>query len=190
MAEPAYKPQASPLRMTFAEAAELDPEAYPGELVEGEWVPVTRSTYRHGEIATNVAFVLKLYAKEHPEWMVSSNDPGTKLKRRPDSLRGPDVAVVRRDRAPQGRGEKGWLEGAPELAVEILGDSQSMTQLLRKGLEYLRAGSEMVLLLDPGAEQVVVARPPDHFRVLGAGETLAGEEVLPGFSCAVEELFE
>lgn len=186
MAEPIPRPT----RMTFADAAQLDPDEHPGELVEGEWIPVTRSTYRHAELLVNVAAVLKGYVRRHPEWAAVGGDPGTKVKLEPATLRGPDLAVLRRDRMPSGRGEQGWLEGAPEVVVEILGDAQSMSRMLRKTREYLQAGARLVLLLDPDSEELVAARPPDHFVVLGRDEVLDAGDVLPGFTCPVAGLFE
>ena len=177
-------------RMTFAEAAALDPDRHAGELDEGRWVPMTRNTWRHAEVVANVVVVLKAYAREHAGWRVAAGDPGAKLRREPDVLRGPDVAIVRAERRPTGRGEAGWLEGAPEVAVEIAGDSQPTAKLLKKAMEYLEAGSKMVWVVEPEGETVVVLTPPDHLRVLGAGEALDGGEALPGFRCEVRELFE
>ena len=170
--------------MTLEEAARLDPDRQPGELVDGEWIPVTRNTWRHGEIAGNAYALLRSYARSRKGWRVAVGDPGTKLKREPATLRGPDVAMVRENRKPTGRGVEGWLEGAPDVVVEVAGE------LMRKALEYIEAGSQLVWLLDPEAERVIVVTPPDHYRVLTADETLDGGDVLPGFSCAVRELFE
>lgn len=176
--------------MTFADAAELDPDAGGGEIDAGRWVPVTRNTWLHGRVTGNVYFKLRLYANANPGWSVAVGDPGTKLQRRPDVLRGPDVGVVRRDREPAGRGEKGWLEGAPDLAVEVVGDAQTYSDLTKKALEYLGAGAKLVWIVDPERERVVVHSSASDIAVLGADEELDGGEALPGFRCRVAELFE
>src|SRR5688500_16314633 len=115
MAEPALQAR----RLTFEDAALLDPDTQAGELVDGEWVPVSRGTWRHGEIMLNVGLLLRAYSRSSPGWSVAVGDPGARLKRDPDRLRGPDVAIIRADRRPTGRGAEGWLDGAPEVAVEI-----------------------------------------------------------------------
>lgn len=176
--------------MTFEAAARLDPDEAPGELDAGRWVPVTRSTWRHGEIAGNVYALLRVYARMHPGWSVSVGDPGTKLAHDPDVLRGPDVGIVQAERRPKGRGAAGWLEGAPDVAVEIVGDSQSASELAAKALEFLDAGAKMVWVLDPEPERVMVYTPPNQIRVLRRDEVLDGGDVLPGFSCRVAEMFE
>ena len=137
MAEPAVRPT----RMTFDRAAELDPDSQPGELLDGEWIPVTRNTWRHGEVLINVGSLLKVFTRTHPEWRVAGGDPGAKLSGNPDTLRGPDVAVMRRDRKPTGRGSGRWLDGAPDLAIEVVGENQSYSDLSRKAPEYLAAGA-------------------------------------------------
>lgn len=176
--------------MSFEEAAALDPEEHGGELEAGRWVPVRRNTWSHGEIVLSVGAILRSFARAKGGWSVSVGDPGTKLEREPDTLRGPDVAVIRVDRRPTGRGAGGWLEGAPDLAVEIMGDTQNVSELTAKALEYLGGGARAVWVIDPEPRRVMVFTPPDHVRVLGADETLAGGEALPGFECRVAELFE
>ncbi len=181
--------RARDLPLTFEEAARLDPDTEAGELDGGTWVPVTRSTWLHGKVAANITVLLGLYVREHPELSLSTGDPGTRLSRAPDVLRGPDIGVARVEREPTGEGSEGWLDGAPDLAVEVIGDSQSPSELARKALEYLGAGAQMVWVVDPGPRRVIVYTPPNAVAVLGAEDLLDGGPVLPGFSCRVGELF-
>lgn len=182
----AHRTQAS----TFEEVARLDPDSQPGELDAGEWVPVTKNTWRHAQIAANVCAVLRDYARRNAGWSVAVGDPGTKLGRSPDILRGPDVAIVRRERVPMGKGADGWLEGAPDVAVEIVGDAQSVSDLAKKALEYLRAGAKAVWVLDPEPQRVLVFTQQNQIRVVERDATLGGEDALPGFTCTVSEFFE
>jgi Uma2 family endonuclease len=176
--------------MTFEEAAAVDADEYPGEVDHGKWVPVTRGTWRHGTVVVNIAVLLKQYAKANGGWSVSAADPGTKLSHAPDLLRGPDVAIVRAERVPFGKGADGWLEGAPDIAVEVIGDAQSHSDLARKALEYLAAGAKMVWVVDAEKERLVLYTPPDHVRVLSREDRVDGADVLPGFSCQVGDFFD
>ncbi len=176
--------------LTLEDAAAIDPDEYPGDVVDGVWVPVTKNTWRHGEVMVTVGALLKAYAKAHPGWAVAAGDPGAKLRETPALLRGPDVAILRAERAPRGRGVHGWIDGAPDVAVEIMGDDSTVAELARKALEYLAAGAKQVWVLDCDAESVLVYTPPDHVKVLGRDERLEGGEALPGFGCVVAELFE
>jgi Uma2 family endonuclease len=174
--------------MTFEEAAKLDPDEHPGDIVNGAWIPVTKSTWRHGVIVINIGFLLRLYARTHPEFSVAGADPGVKLSRDPDVLRGPDVAVVRTERVPTGRGVGGWLDGAPDLAVEVVGDGQTVTGMLKKAAQYLAAGAKAVWVVDPEPRQVAVITA-QGVSVLEADDTIDGGDAVPGFSCKVGEFF-
>jgi Uma2 family endonuclease len=185
MAEPAVRP--APL--TFADVERLDPDLQPGDLVEGVWVPVSKNTWRHGEIVFRISMLLGAWAERSPGWSISVGDPGTKLRRDPDGLRGPDIGIVREERRPTGTGQAGWLEGAPDLAVEVVGDNQSASELMEKALEYLRAGGKTVWVVDPAGQRVILVTPPNQFSILGPGDRLEGAEALPGFACTVKELF-
>lgn len=179
--------------VTFEQAAQLDPDICPGEIDEGRWIPMSKNTWRHAEIAGNVFELLKRYCRSHKEWSAAVGDPGTKLQRSPDTLRGPDVAVARRERVPKGSGADGWLEGAPELAVEVTGDSQSPGELALKATEYLQAGAHQVWVVDEKARLVIVYSQPNQIRIVGAEndeEILDGGDLLPGFSCRIADLFE
>ena len=175
---------------TFEEVAELDADSQPGELDAGRWVPVTKNTFRHGQILLTVSAILRDFIRANPDWRASAGDPGAKLAHAPDVLRGPDIAILRKDRVPTGKGVEGWIEGAPEVAIEIVGDSQSVAELIRKSLEYLRAGARAVWILDPGPRSVIVITAAREPRVIGPEDTLEGDEALPGFACRVADFFE
>ncbi|HEX6766104.1 MAG TPA: Uma2 family endonuclease [Polyangiaceae bacterium] len=178
------------VRLTLEEAARLDPDEFAGELEGGVFVPMTKGTWRHGVITGNVYAALRAYARKNSDFSVSVGDPGTKLSRDPDTLRGPDVAIVRTERVPRGRGASGWLEGAPDVAVEVVGDAQSVSELTKKALEYLAAGAKAVWVIDPEPRHVVIFAPNEQVRVVGPGDVVDAPEALPGFACSVDELFE
>lgn len=175
--------------MTFENAALLDPDTMPGEIADAEWVPLATSTWRHGEVTSAINFLLRLYARENPGWSVSVADPSVKLARNPDRLRGPDVAIVRAERVPTGKGVDGWLDGAPDIAVEVVGDRQTISEMTKKALEYLAAGAKMVWSVDAEPQRIVLFTPPNQVKILGADDILDGGDVLPGFQCKVSEMF-
>ena len=63
-------------RITFDEAAQLDADVYPGEIVDGRWQPVSGSTLRHGAVVLEVGTVLKAWARGGSEWFVAVGDVG------------------------------------------------------------------------------------------------------------------
>lgn len=174
--------------LTIEDLRQLSEDEHPGELVKGEWVEVSRPTWKHGELMAHIAALLWLYLRENPIGRVVCGDPGTILERRPDTLRGPDIAFLRKERIPPEGIPDDWWEGAPDFAIEIVSRSQSAHDLARKALEYLRAGTSLVWVVDPQTRTVAVYTPPDHIRILSEDETLDASDVLPGFQCKVKEL--
>jgi Uma2 family endonuclease len=65
-----------------------------------------------------------------------------------------------------------------------------VNEVLGKVSDYLAAGSSLVWVVDPVREEIQVFRSPFTPRVLAADDSLDGEDVLPGFSVRVSELFE
>ena len=62
--------------------------------------------------------------------------------------------------------------------------------MARKVAEYFGAGAAQVLAPVPDTKQVTVDYFPFDIVTLGPEETLNAGDLLPGFSCRVEELFD
>jgi Uma2 family endonuclease len=109
---------------------------------------------------------------------------------RASSSRGPDVAFVTTRRADEQCQNVRAFEGAPDLAVEILSPSDAPAEVRIKVAEYLAAGTRLVWVVDPESKTVTVYSSLFAPRVVGEGDLLDGEDVVPGFSVLVREIFE
>jgi Uma2 family endonuclease len=54
--------------------------------------------------------------------------------------------------------------------------------------EYLEAGVRLVWVIDPQKRRAVEYRSPTEAREIGSSGTLDGQDVLPGFSCVLEDI--
>ena len=149
-----------------------------------------RNAWARGRLTINIGSLLKLYAKEHAGWSVASGTPGVKLEHEQDILDGPDIGLVRSERAPSGKGSDRWLDGAPDLVVEIVGDAKPASVLVRKASQYFKNGAQLVWVVEPEAKSVIVLTPPDHVGVVSSGEAIDGAKLLPGFRAMVADFFE
>jgi Uma2 family endonuclease len=70
------------------------------------------------------------------------------------NIRSPDVAFTLKERLPDGKPSKGFEEGAPDLAVEIVSPNEDAADLLRKVGEYFASGAQQVWLLFPETRTV------------------------------------
>jgi Uma2 family endonuclease len=105
-------------------------------------------------------------------------------------VRLPDVAYVSWDRLPNRRvPDEPVPNVVPDLAVEVLGENNTLGEMARKRDEYFRAGVRLVWEIDPRARTVRVYTAPNQVQDLTANDTLAGGAVLPGFSLPLAQLF-
>lgn len=108
----------------------------------------------------------------------------------PGLIRIPDLAYASWDRIP---GRKVPVEPIPELipelAVEVLSESNTKKEMERKRKEYLESGVRLIWLVDPKRRVVAVIKADGSKTMLDATKTLDGGDVLPGFTLDLRELF-
>lgn len=85
---------------------------------------------------------------------------------------------------------KGAAPYMPELAVEIQSPDDSQSKMERKKDAYLVRGTKIVWLIYPTARRVDVFKPGEEKRELREGDTLTGDDLLPGLAINVSDLFE
>ena len=77
---------------------------------------------------------------------------------------------------------------APDLAVEVLSPDDRPRDVLDKVGEYLEAGVPLVWVIDPRKSKAIAYRSLTDVREVALDGMLDGEEVLPGFRCALREI--
>jgi Uma2 family endonuclease len=159
------------------------------ELVRGELVPVTPAGREHGVLSAYLALELTLFVRAHQLGRIYTDGVGYTLFRNPDTVRGPDVSFVSRDREATLKSVRGFIPGAPDLAVEVRSPDNTLAELSVKANEYLEAGARMVWIVDPPTRTVQVMRPGRPAVTLSLDDVLDGGDVLPGFSLPVSRLF-
>jgi Uma2 family endonuclease len=82
-----------------------------------------------------------------------------------------------------------FLYRAPDLAIEILSPDQHRAHFLDKVQFYLLNGVRLVWVIDPATRSIAVLAPGQEGLTLTSGATLDGDDVLPGFSVTVDEIF-
>lgn len=157
------------------------------ELDEGELITMPPAGSEHGDSETDIIVILGSYVRKHGLGRLYPGDTGFRLN--PDTVRVPDVAFVRKDRLPLVR-SKGFINGAPDLAIEIFSPSDSVRQLMRKVKQYFAAGCHMVWIVYPEAKEVQILDASGADRLLTGNDMLEAPDLLPGFSVRVSEFFE
>lgn len=159
------------------------------ELVRGQIVEMNLPRPKHGKICQNIAARMFLHADEHHLGHVVSNDAAIITSRDPDTMRGADVAFYSFRRVPAGPMPDGYLDVVPEVAIEVRSPDDRWPALLAKVAEYLNAGVEVVVVLDPDSRTARTYRPNGDIEMLGDKQTLRLPEFSPLFTVAVAVLF-
>jgi Uma2 family endonuclease len=159
------------------------------ELVAGELRVMSPAGWRHGGVAANIALLLGMHIRQRNLGRGFGAETGFLLKRKPDTVRAPDFAFIATEHLPAQAPSDAFWPGAPDLAVEVLSPDDSPKEVAKKVDGWLDSGCASVWVVDPESQTVAIHHSGKGVRVLAAGETLSGDPVLPGFSCAVEELF-
>ncbi|MFQ3678950.1 MAG: Uma2 family endonuclease [Pseudanabaenaceae cyanobacterium] len=166
------------------------PDGHRYEIVNGELIDMGSSGALHG----NVAIVLSaaLYGIVKANKLGALFDSSTAFKMKNGNRRSPDISFLAKERL-QGMAQLpvGFLEGAPDLCVEILSPGNTVEEIEGKIAEYFENGARLVWILNPVQHFVLVYRcatEPD--RLLKSVDSLDGEEVIPGFVLPLAELFQ
>lgn len=164
-------------------------DGYRYELIEGEIKKMAPAGFEHGALAAEFAAELRNFVRADKLGRVTAAETGFKLTTNPDTVRAPDAAFVSRKRLDEVGPVQGYWPGAPDLAAEVVSPNDLYTEVSEKVAEWLRAGSKMVVVINPRTRQVLVHAPDADVKVLGMDDVLEGGEVVPGWQLPIKELF-
>ena len=172
---------------TWQEALEL-PNGERYEVINGELrerIMSLRSSSIAGRI---VQLLLNWSDAGHPGTVGGSDGGYTIFDWMPGDVRMPDASFISESRLPEVPA-RGWGGVAPEFAAEVVSPTDSVQDAEDKAADYIRAGVDLVWVVVPSTRSVHVWRKDETRSVLRDGETLTGEDVLPGFEVELTKLF-
>lgn len=175
--------------VTLAEYRRMESDV-PTELVRGEVIEVPPPVDRHGIYCANIVGLLWEWSPRQSKGVTFSNDTGLVVARNPDTLRGPDVMFLAKERLPAGGFTGDWVQVPPDLVVEIRSPSERWADVIDKVGQYLRSGVREVWVVNPPNKTLHVYRPePDAEPTVLEQAAELTTDVLPGFRCTVGDVF-
>ena len=159
------------------------------ELIRGELRQMTPSGPVHGRVTVRLTWRLARHVEENGLGEVFAAETGFLLSTDPDTVRAPDIAFVRRERVAEMGDVEGYWPAAPDLVVEVISPGDAYTAVEEKALEWLAAGTRMVVAVDPRTRTATVYRSRTDIAILAADDVLDGSDVVPGWSVPVGDLF-
>lgn len=176
----AYIPLMAPATMTAEDLLRLNIQDKRSELVRGQLVVREPAGFAHGVVAARIGRRLSEFVDSRSLGLVFAAETGFTLARNPDTVRAPDAGFVRRERVPDPL-PRGYAPMAPDLVVEVLSPDDRPGEVLAKVSDWLRAGTALVWVVDPIRRSARVYRADGTESYVSEHESLAGEDLLPGF---------
>lgn len=159
------------------------------ELVRGEIIVMAPASFEHGNIAGNILALLHNHVRKHKLGKVFAAETGFILTHDPDTVRAPDVAFVSQARLDSHGRRRGFFDGAPDVAVEVASPSESSEDIQDKVIDYLEAGTKLILYIYPRTQTVTVYRSLDDIHVLTVDDTFDAGETLANLRFPIAEIF-
>jgi len=160
------------------------------ELVKGALVAITPAGREHGVLTMRMGWRLAQHVEANDLGEVMAAETEFELaSAHPYTFRAPAAAFVRRRRVAEAGEAGGFWLGAPDLAVEMVSPGDTYTEVEDKVLDWLDAGTLMVVVVNPRQPTVTIYRSRADIIILTQNDTLDGKNVVPGWSLPIQELF-
>jgi Uma2 family endonuclease len=161
------------------------------ELVDGQLVEKQMSTWA-SYVTGKLQRLLGNFSEANQSgWVLSEGEGYQCFANDPNRVRRPDVSFIRRGRLSLEQAlTEGYNSVVPDLIVEVLSPNDLIYKVHKKVQQWLQAGVRLAWVVNPETRTVEVHRLQGAGTILREEGFLEGEDVLPGFRCAVRELFE
>jgi Uma2 family endonuclease len=169
--------------MTVGDLERLPDDGMRYELTEGKLITMPPPKPRHVIVSHNLYDSLSAATRERGLGRVFVEMPYL-LSRDQHTLRVPDVSFLRSERARELRDDE-YLDGAPDLAVEVVSPSETAVDLDEKIRQYLAGGAAIVWAVYPKTRTVHVYKADGTIQVVSEDGLLEAPDLLPGWSVRV-----
>ncbi len=159
------------------------------ELVDGELRGIERGAESEWIAGELFGFLRDKTSHPRTGWVFGPATGYQCFPNAPGKVRKPDASFIKLGRLPDEKIPKGHIRMAPDLAAEVVSPHDLYSEVTAKVDEYLEAGVSLVWVIDPETRSVSVSRQDGSTSVLREEMSLDGEDVIPGFSCVIADLF-
>jgi Uma2 family endonuclease len=157
------------------------------ELIAGRVFVREYARPQHGAIAAEILIEIGIYLRATPIGVVFA-ESGFHIERNPDTVRAPDVAYVAGARGFAARDQAMWGSGAPDLCVEVVSPNDRLTRVAQKARQWIATGAQLVWVVDPRRRCATVYRADGSTEQLTPGDSLRGDDLLPGFTLPLKDV--
>ena len=174
--------------VTAEDLLQLPNDGYRYELFRGELRQMPLFSEVQGLLVMRFGSRLARFVKENRLGKVYAAGTGFRLAKNPDTVRAPAVSFVSRESLERQPPVKGYREGAPDLAVEVVSPNDRPAEVAEKVYKWLFYGAKEVWVLEADQHTLTVYRPDEMFTALREGDTLTSP-LFPGWELPLSDIF-
>jgi Uma2 family endonuclease len=157
------------------------------EFLRGEVIEKPMVSEMHGAVVMELGRLIGNYLRESREGRVVTEV--RHAARAQDWVFLPDLNVRLKRAGDAGPQRRGAVEGAPDMAVEVLSPDDRVSRWLERVALYMEAGTQLLWVVDPDDETVRVYRPGEQPRTYRPGDTIDASPVLKDFRLDIAAFF-
>jgi Uma2 family endonuclease len=160
------------------------------ELWNSKIIPMSPAGPKHGAIIARLSYHLGAHIYENKLGEIFDGQTGFRLGL--EHCFQPDISFVSHERLKLilPHGFDGMFHAAPDLAVEVLSPSDSVTKTEKKMQLYLAHGARLGWMFDIKNKTARVYKLGQPFELLRGDKFLNGNSVLPGFRIFMAKIFD
>ena len=171
--------------LTLEQFEQLPEDGARYELKDGELARLANAKAGHERTKFRIERSLMEYILQHPIGEIYSE---ASFALSPSRVCIPDVSFLRNELAIKTDPDR-IFQVAPDLAIEVVSESESALDLREKIQDYLDAGSKAVWAFYPKL-RVVAVYAQSSLKEFRGDQVLEAPEILPGFQARVAQFFE
>lgn len=174
--------------MTAEEYMQLPRGEFQHELINGELITMPLPGLPHGRIQARLLGPLLQFVLEHDLGDVFG-EVGFLLTVDPDTVLGPDVCFISKQRLQEAGEVKGFWQGPPDVAVEVLSPSDWPSMVNRRIVSWFGYGVKQLWIVNQKNRTVTVHRSPSDATKFSGSDYLEAPDLLPGFRLSLDRIF-
>jgi Uma2 family endonuclease len=175
--------------MTAEELLQLPDDDLRHELINGELITMPVPRLPHSRIEARVGAPLAQFVWDHGLGEVYFGDGGFQLSWNPDTVVGPDISFVSKERLEQAEDVKGYWQGPPDLAVEIYSPGYRPGKVSERFSRLFSAGTKQVWIVHLKHSSVMVYRSESDITTFSGSDYLEAQDMFPGFRISLARIF-
>jgi Uma2 family endonuclease len=159
------------------------------EFIDGQAVEKSMSL-QSSKVTVRLSKNLAAFVDDHNLGHVLDAEAGYQVfSGQPLKVRKPDASFIALGRFPDEELPRGNSHIPPDLMIETISPNNFAEDIEQRIADFLKAGTSLIWIVYPSTRSVWVLRQDGIAARLTEGQSISGENVVPGFSLPLASLF-